>query len=302
MARQPSGKQDRPPATHINFRLDGPSIALDPRIHAFRPDIADLALAGQVFAPHYARPRRYRMSTSAMVMQAPSHKAEAVSQLLPGEEFAVLDMTGGWAWGYCVHDHYVGYLRTDALTDIGTAPTHIVSVPVALAFSAADIKAPLAARLPMGARITAYEQNEAGFIRSDAGWFHPRHISPLDSPETDPVAIAERLLNTPYLWSGRGGDGLDCSGLVQLALGMCGIFAMRDSDQQLATLGVRIDAQSLRRGDLVFFPGHVGFMVDRERLIHASGKAMRVVREPLADVVGLLRADHAEPIIAAKRL
>ena len=294
MARQTSGKQDRTPAAHINFRLDGPSIALDPRIHAFRPDIADLALAGQVFAPHYVRPRRYRMITSSMVMHAPSHDAAAVSQLLPGEEFAVLDMTGGWAWGYCVHDHYVGYLRIDALTDIDPALTHIVSVPVALAFSAPDIKAPLDARLPMGARITAYEQNEAGFIRSDFGWLHPRHISPVGSIETDPVAIAERLLNTPYLWSGRGGDGLDCSGLVQLALGMCGIFTMRDSDQQLATLGHHIEVQSLRRGDLVFFPGHVGFMADAKQLIHASGKAMRVVTEPLAD--------YAEPIIAAKRL
>src|SRR3546814_117672 len=111
-----------------NFRLEGPSIALDQRIHAFRPDIADLALAGQVFATHYARPESRRcIEPSAMVKRTPDDSAPAISQLLLGEEFAVIDSSGGWAWGYCRHDHYVGYVRADALSATSLSPSHIIA-------------------------------------------------------------------------------------------------------------------------------------------------------------------------------
>jgi cell wall-associated NlpC family hydrolase len=274
-----------------SFRLEGPSIALDPRIHAFRPDIADLALAGQVFATHYAQPVAWRCTASrVMVRQAPSADAPAISQLLLGEEFAVIDMSGGWAWGYCSHDHYVGYVAAEALSREIAAATHVISTPLALVFAEADIKSDAVVRLPMGARVTALEVNETGFIHTGKGWLHPRHAMPVGDIKADPVAIAEQLIGAPYLWGGRAGDGLDCSGLVQLSLAFCGIFAPRDSDQQQAALGREIPRPpsgeaELRRGDLIFFPGHVGFMADAERLIHASAWWMRVQVEPLADVV-----------------
>lgn len=237
-----------------------------------------------------------------MVRKKPRDDAPAVSQLLLGEDFAVIDVSGGWAWGYCRHDHYVGYVPVDALVQDGATPTHIVATPLALVFAAPDIKSPVAARLPMGARITALETGPAGFIRSFMGWLHPRHVMPLGDIKADPVAIAEQLLGVPYLWGGRAGDGLDCSGLVQLTLGLCGIFAPRDSDQQRDTLGTAVSPETLRRGDLVFFPGHVGLMTDSERLIHASAWWMRVTVEPLADAIALLARDHAQPIEAVKRL
>lgn len=291
-----------PPATN-SFRLDGPSIALDPRIHAFRPDIADLALAGQVFATHYARPKPARCAQpSVMVRSSPSEDEPAISQLLLGDEFAVIDISGGWAWGYCRHDHYVGYVRADALGAANAPISHVVTAPSALVFAEADIKSAIAQRLPMGAHFTALETGAAGFIRSAAGWLHPRHVAPVGSFAADPVAIAEQLQGVPYVWGGRGGDGLDCSGLVQLTLGLCGIYAPRDSDQQRDTLGSDVPPDSLQRGDLVFFPGHVGMMVDAERMIHASAWWMRVVVEPLADVIALLKAEHAEPVVAVRRL
>ena len=125
----------------------------------------------------------------------------------------------------------------------------------------------------------------------------------LDVLETDPVAVAERLIGAPYRWGGRGGDGIDCSGLIQRALELSGITAPRDSDMQRDQLGETLAEDApLRRGDLVFFPGHVGFMWDAERLLHANAFWMSTVVEPLADVVERLRPTHAQPIIARKRI
>lgn len=232
-----------------------------------------------------------------MMSGAAEAGATAISQILLGEDFHVLDISGGWAWGYCGHDHYVGYVPAASL-DVPIIPSHIVTAAIAPVFARADIKAPAVAALTTGARFVGEPLD--GFIAFEGGFIHHRHARPIAGYETDPVAVAERLTGAPYLWGGRSGDGLDCSGLVQMALGLCGIEAPRDSDQQ-RTLGIDI-AGDLRRGDLIFFPGHVGFMADAERLIHANAYWMRVVTEPLADVIGRLQNKHEQPVLARRRI
>lgn len=258
-------------------------------------------LAGAMFAPHYAKAEtRCCVAPSVMLRAGPSAGARAVSQLVQGEGFAVLDIAAGWAWGRCVHDDYVGYLPADALGPMRT-PDHIVTAALALVFADADIKAPVVAQLPIGTRLPGEATGD--FLRTDTGFVHLRHVSPLDAPEPDAVGVAERLLGAPYLWGGRGAGGIDCSGLVQRALGLAGIEAPRDSDQQRDGLGDALDeAEPLARGDLVFFPGHVGLMVDAERIVHANAFWMAVTIEPLADVVARLAPTHAHPISARRRL
>ncbi len=265
-----------------------------------RRDIADIALADRVFAPHYAKPLLHGCLASAVPMRAaPSGDAVAVSELLRGEEFFVVDSSGGWAWGYSRHDDYVGYVPVGALGPV-VEPTHIVATPAALVFAAPDIKASVVEWLPMGARLTA--TGEAGaFLALDNGFVHGRHIAPLGQPLPDFVEVAARLAGVPYRWGGRSGDGIDCSGLVQLALGFAGIVAPRDTDLQAAVLGEPIaDEASLRRGDLVFLPGHVGIMANDTHLLHANAHWMRVVTEPLADV--LARQPEGRGITALRRL
>lgn len=301
-ATRPSTSRDTcgasPPET---FRLTGRTPRLDPRTHAFRPDIADISLAGQLFAPHYARAEvRACTAEAAMVRAAASHEGSAVSQLVHGEGFAVLDRAGGWAWGRCLHDDYVGYVAEDALAP-PIVPTHRVHVATALIFARADIKAPVIATRPIGARVAGVPAGE--FVALGRGFVHRRHVRPVDDAAADPVAVAERLLGAPYLWGGRGGGGIDCSGLVQVALGFAGIAGPRDSDQQQAGLGRPLAPdEPSRRGDLVFFPGHVGLMMDEARLVHANAHWMAVTAEPLADVVERLRPLHAEPISARRRI
>ena len=254
-----------------------------------------------LFAPHYARAEACRVVADAVTVHArPSGDAPAISQLVHGEGFDMIDKAGGWAWGRCAHDDYVGYIRADALGPVQT-PTHRVTSPLALVFANPDIKAPVIKTLPIGAQVAGLDDDR--FLRIDDGYIHRRHVSPLDMMETDPVAVAERLVGAPYRWGGRGGGGVDCSGLIQRALEFTGIAAPRDSDMQRDQLGEALAEDApLRRGDLIFFPGHVGLMLDAERLLHANAFWMSTVIEPLADVVDRLRPAHASPITARKRI
>lgn len=281
------------------FHLKGPQKAIDPRITPIRGDLADISLAGSYFAPHYAQPKTMRCITP-MAIQLSGPGKEAVSQLNYGEEFAILDISGGFAWGYALHDNYVGYISADAVDNDLQTNTHQISSRSALIFEQSSIKSAVLMRLPMGALVNASDSDNDAFMAAEGGYIHKRHLTPIGKAGADSAALAAQLIGAPYLWGGRNGDALDCSGMVQLVLGLQGIAAPRDSDMQ-QILGTQIsDDAPLQRNDIIFFPGHVGIMVDSENIIHANAHWMQVQCEPLADVIS--RIDGDERIIARRRL
>jgi len=206
-------------------------------------------------------------------------EAEPVSELLPGEEFAVLEYAGGWGWGYCVADHVVGYLEAIELADRST-PTHIVCERCAPVAADDRITSPVLASLPMGARLHGKESGAC--LATEYGCVSLSHLRRVDEHDEDPVVVAERLMGAPYLSGGRSLNGIDSAGLVQLALSLCGLPAPRLADQ-LRRLGEPLAAGApLRRGDLILFDGDGGLMVDDLLMIHASPQAGKVTVEPIA--------------------
>ncbi len=131
-----------------------------------------------------------------------------------------------------------------------------------------------------------------------------QHLAPLGERETDWTAVAERFLGTPYLWGGKTSLGIDCSGIVQIAFEACGIAAPRDTDMQQAALGTALPLDAglppLRRGDLVFWKGHVGFMRDAETLLHANAHHMAVASEPLSTTLERLAKRGLEPTVVRR--
>ncbi|MEO1045495.1 MAG: NlpC/P60 family protein [Pseudomonadota bacterium] len=290
------------------FRLSGPAPRHDIRITPARGDLADIRLAGKVFASSYVAAIPYHCVAALTTLhRAPSDIAEAVSQLRLGDGFAVLEIAGGWCWGYCLDDGYCGYVRASSLARDTIAATHRVTARSTLIFAEADFKSPIVMRPAMGTSLVISEE-QGHFSCCGQGYVPTGHIGRIDdSARTGAEAIAdmaERLIGAPYVWGGRSGDGLDCSGLVQLVLALGGIAAPRDSDQQQEALGIEIDpAMALQRNDLVFFPHHVGIMVDAHLLVHANSDAMCVSVEPLDNVVARLSSrGHEQAITARKRL
>jgi hypothetical protein len=269
------------------FHLTGPSLTLDPRIHAFRVDIADIGLAGQIFAPHYARPLvRGCGSRQAFVRPKPDADSEAVTELLPGEDFAVLEYAGGWAWGYCLADHITGYVEAIALAE-RIEPTHIVCEKCAPVTPDGRITSTIIATLPMGARLHGIEQGAC--LTTEYGCVSMSHLRGIGDHEADAVLVAERLLGTPYRPGGRTMEGIDAPGLIQLALALAGLPSPHLIDQQ-RRLGaaVREGARS-RRGDLVLTETGGGLMLDDLLMIHASRDAGKVCVEPAAALAPVIR-------------
>ena len=253
-------------------------------------------------AARYLAPEPHQaMAAVASLRREPSHGAEQMDQLLFGERFDVLEARDGWAFGQALRDGYVGWLATGSLGEVGPAPTHRVSALRTFAFAEPSIKAPPRHCLSMNALATE-SGRDGRFIRlAGSGWVVADHLASLGVWEADPAAVAERYLGAPYLWGGRDSLGIDCSGLVQQALYACGRACPRDSDLQ-AQMGRPTSREHVGRGDLVFWRGHVGILLDAQRLLHANAFHMQVAIEPLDATITRIQASGGGAPTAIRRL
>ena len=272
--------------------------SFDPRLTPARPDLAAKSLEGRVSATRFVDGAEAEViDPQAPLRRAPSHEAPLDTEALKGERVTVYETTGeGWCWGQLESDGYVGWLPAGALAKPGARPTHKVSAPRTLVFPAADIKQPPVASMPFGARLAIARMDERFAVTPDGGFIPARHVSKIEAQESDFVAVAERFLAAPYLWGGKTSLGIDCSGLVQVALNACGIPCLRDSDMQEKNTGARIDAGlgNLQRGDLVFWKGHVAIARDNTTILHANAFHMAVAVEPVAEATARIRAAGSE--------
>jgi cell wall-associated NlpC family hydrolase len=232
---------------------------------------------------------------TASVRTGPNARAEQVDQLLFGETFQVLDAEDGWGWGQADRDGYVGYAELRSLTPEVIRPTHWVGTIRTYGFSEPSIRAPVAGLYSLNALVTVEAEADERFVKvARLGYVAHHHLSPIgDHLAGDPASVAERYLGAPYLWGGRDSLGLDCSGLIQQALYACGRACPRDSDLQQglgSPLDIAADLGGLQRNDLVFWKGHVGVMLDAERLLHANAHHMATAIEPLAGAVSRIAA------------
>jgi cell wall-associated NlpC family hydrolase len=202
-----------------------------------------------------------------------------VSQLLPGEGFAVLDFSAGWAWGYCLADHRVGYVEAIGLAE-PLEPTHIVVEAQAPIQAGADPLAATLSHLPMGSRL--HGEVRGATLEFEGGFVPLSYLRPVGEHDEDPVAVAQRLLGAPYRPGGRTCHGIDCSGLVQLALQLCGVDCPRDTREQRSLGESLADDAPLKRGDLLFCDDHVGMMVDDRMAIQVSLTTHKVTVEPFS--------------------
>ena len=282
----------------------------DPRLLPARSDIASASLKGKVRADRFVEALLCTVTTSlAPLHSSPDLTSQLSSQLLYGDEFDELEKKNGWSWGQGLRDGYVGYVPTESLTSITLTPNFLVSVPATHIYEAPDLKSPIRSWLPMGASLSIEEKSErAGYMElENQGWVFFDHLQPL-SHKSDMVHTATTLLGSPYLWGGCSSRGLDCSALIQIIARMAGQRIPRDTDLQEQSVGVELTGSSgtapegLQRGDLVFFPGHVGIMETDVKIIHANAYHMKTVVESLEVVIKRLAQQYEEPITSVRRL
>jgi cell wall-associated NlpC family hydrolase len=231
---------------------------------------------------------KYRIASPAAdvreIPDAAAKRGKLETQLVYGEIFKVEEEKDGWCKGRCEHDGYPGYIEKKYLAPLVAPATHIVTAARSHVYGEATMKSPLLHTLGFGSLVAVTVTDEKFAQTDDGGWIYRKHLEPISAPDQDYLSIARKFLETPYYWGGRSGFGMDCSGLVQVCLARAGIAVPRDTELQEAAIGK--PAGTPQAGDFVFFPGHVGIMVDGQNLLHANAFHMKVVIEPLKDVIG----------------
>lgn len=274
---------------------------LDQRLNAYRPDLADERLRGIIDAPRYVTGKLMRViAPVAALYKIPDRKSERQSECLFGEDVLVFETADKFCWVQSLQDGYVGYVEQVNLGDFQSTPTHIVIAPRSFQYENADLRSPMISALSIGSKVTIVGESETRatlYAKLDNGnYVIADHLAPIAHIISDYVSTAENLIHTPYLWGGKSGLGIDCSGLVQLSMMMAGKRVLRDTDMQVNTIGTDIDpSDGLQRGDLVFWKGHVAIMVDHQNIIHANGASMNVKIEPLEQAIARIARHYAQP-------
>lgn len=278
---------------------------LDPRLHAFREDLASASLQNRVKAPRYVEGEiRQVAAPAAAIRVAPKFDAPLATEALSGELVTVYDVRDGWAWVQLREDGYVGYTTLDVLSPMVEENVCRVSARLTYLYPAPDIKRPPITRLSFSCTVAPIGKPEGRFVElSRGGFIFADHLVGIRERAKDFVRVAERFVGVPYLWGGKTTLGIDCSGLVQIALQAAGIPCLRDSDMQMAGAGEPLDPSNLdaiQRGDLLFWRGHVAIAQSADWMIHASAHHMEVVVEQIRRAVERTAETHG-PLLAILR-
>ena len=267
---------------------------LDRRLNAYRPDLADERLSGKVEASRFTTGTLMQVSASVVDLRSePRPDSGPQTQIIFGDMVRVFEEQDGWSWVQAERDGYTGYVSSASLEKPTADATHMVIVPRTFIYPGSDLRFPHTKALSLGSRVrivgSAETRGTQYALLENGEALIAGHLAPLDQHAADYVAVAETLLHTPYLWGGTSGFGIDCSGIVQLSMWVSGRKVLRDSDMQQNTLGEIVepdaDYSNLKRGDLVFWKGHVAICASPDMLIHASGHTMTVTLEPLRDAI-----------------
>lgn len=281
----------------------------DRRRVVWREDLAAVSLEGQVEAVRFGQGWRRRIGAEVLdIRGAPSSQAPLLTQALYGEDVMIYEEKrqeeGIWAWGQLMRDSYVGYMEAKWLYQTPASPTHKVSVPRTFVYSAPSLKSSVRRALPLESQVTVVKTENNFVGLKEGGFVFEDHVTPQDIFAQDFVTVAEMFLHVPYLWGGKTSLGLDCSGLVQIALQAAGFSCPRDSDMMVEEVGERQSPhkKDYQRGDLIFWPGHVGLMQDSTTLLHANASHMFVASEPLEQACQRILAQTGQALLTACRL
>ncbi|MGR3493055.1 MAG: C40 family peptidase [Shimia sp.] len=266
----------------------------DPRLWPATDKVASAALRGKIEGLQFVHPKPMAVNVPTLDLRVTRGAPRLDRQLLYGWGVELIETRDADAFVRSTRDGYCGWVSRSGLGDTAP-PTHRVTSATTLAFAEPSIKAPNPPRLSMGAHLQIVARTGALSETAKGAFVPTAHITPISQTGTDPASVARKLLGTPYLWGGNGSDGIDCSGLVQLALELCGIHFPGDSDLQRAE-GPEVPISDLRRNDLVFWKGHVALATSPTTIIHANAHHMCVAEEPLEDALARISAEYGPPL------
>lgn len=271
---------------------------MDRRLTPFSGTVALQSLRGQVTAEFVPGEPFAVILPLAELCDQPDGARDR--QVFLGDRGLLVERRDGWAFVQMTKDGYCGWLPLAALGADEEA-THWVSAPASHLYPGPDLRLREKGMLSMTSRLRVLGETD-GWLETTRGFVPAKHVKPLGEWHKDPVAVAQTYLGVPYLWGGNGRAGLDCSGLMQLSLCACGIDCPGDSDMQMKMGAPVPDKKPMKRGDLIFWKGHVAMAMNADFIIHATAAYMAVAAEPLKTTLSRLSGAPNGAIIARRRV
>jgi cell wall-associated NlpC family hydrolase len=271
---------------------------MDRRTRAFSGRVAHVSMEGLIDAPMTEGEPAQIVTPLADLRNAPGGARDR--QLLLGDAVTVIDRDQGHAFVRSEKDGYCGWIA-DAAVGGGPQPTHWVVAPSTHLYTEPQVQAPEKAGVSIGSRV-AVVGSWGAWANTPHGFMPLAHLRPIGHWAPDPVYVAESFLGTPYLWGGNSRFGIDCSGLVQVALHAAGKACPGDSDMQISMGRALGPEQKLQRGDLIFWKGHVAMVVNEDVLIHANGHTMSVNYEGIREAIERISAGGGGLVQARQRV
>ena len=273
---------------------------MDPRLTPANEIVACSSLKGKIKHSNFIEGKNYQINVPLVdLLSAPDGKRNR--QLIYGSKVKYFGAAEGWAFIQNTYDSYVGYVPQNTITS-ETKRTHIVTASLAHVFLEPNIKSKNIDILPLTSRVSG-KTVENGFLETELGWISVAQLKRKTELPEDPVEVSKLLQNAPYLWGGNTSLGIDCSGLIQISMLLCGLDCPGDSDQQMKALGQNLDIGSSRkRGDILFWEGHVAWAVNESQILHANAYHMATVTEEADEAIERIKKQDNNNVIAHKRL
>ena len=220
------------------------------------------------------------------IHKKPSKFSEVTSQILYGEKFKILSKNKNWIKIKTLFDNYIGYIKNAQYVE-KFKPNYKVSNLKAKIF-----KKPNSSSknwLTLGSKLSVIDENK-NYIKIEKNkWIKKKDIKKINHKEKDFIKIFKKFLNVKYVWGGKTYKGIDCSALLQIYFNYNNIFCPRDTKDQINYSKGSSMKRKFKKGDIIFWKGHVAICLNSKQLIHAYGPEKKVIIMPINETINRIQ-------------
>ncbi len=240
-------------------------------------------------------------SSIANIYKKNNKNSGIVSQILLGEDFKSQNKIGKFYKGYKAYDKYKGFIEAKDLHLDKNKKTHKIISKECNIYKKPNNKYKLNKKIFLNSRISILD-GKNNFIQTKNGWILKKNIKPINFRKKHFLDNIKLYLNTKYLWGGNSPKGLDCSALVQELLKFNNIYCPRDSKDQKKFFRKEISIKNIRKGDLLFWKGHVAIALSNKKLVHAFGARKKVVIMGIKETIKKIYSKSKLSLLCVKRI
>ncbi len=228
----------------------------------------------------------YFKGNFSKIYKKPSKFSEVTSQILYGENFKILSKKKKWIKIKLSFDNYIGYIKNEKYIN-KFHPNYKVSNLKAKIFK--KPKYGTKSWLPFGSKLSVKSENKDYVKIEKNKWIKKKDIKKINHKEKDFVKTFKKFLNTNYVWGGKTYKGIDCSALLQIFFYYNNLFFPRDTKDQIKYSKGNSKKKKFKKGDVIFWKGHVAICLNSKKLIHAYGPEKKVLIMPIIKTINVIK-------------